>query len=335
MSTMHAVALTRGLPIDDEQSLIDVELPVPEPGPRDVLIEVRAASVNPVDVKQRAGSAVLDEPRVLGFDGAGVVRSVGSDVMLFGPGDEVWWAGQLDRQGSDADLQAVDERIVGRKPSSLSFAEAAALPLTTITAWESLFDKLGLSGADQGTLLVVGATGGVGSILLQLVRELLPSVRTIATASGAENEAWVRRHGADDAVDHHADLVAQVKRIAPDGVDWIFSAHSGGRAADFAAMLRPFGGVVAIDSGKDVDLDALKPKSLSWHWEYMFARPVQRTTDMIVQHELLEAVAALVDSGRVVSTATTLLHGWDAHTFREAHRLVESGHTVGKVVVER
>ncbi|WP_243062575.1 zinc-binding alcohol dehydrogenase family protein [Humibacter sp. RRB41] len=335
MQTMHAVALTHGLPIDDEQSLIDVELPVPEPGSRDVLIEVLAASVNPVDVKQRSGSPELDAPRVLGFDGAGIVRAVGADVTLFAPGDEVWWAGQLDRQGSDADLQLVDERIAGRKPTSLGFASAAALPLTTITAWEALFDKLRLTSADAGTLLVVGATGGVGSVLLQLVRELLPSVRTVATASGAENEAWVRDLGASEVVDHHADLVAQVRRIAPEGVDWIFSAHSAGRAADYAALLRPFGAIVAIDSGRDVDFDLLKSKSLSWHWEYMFTRPVQRSSDMITQHEVLDAVATLVDEHRVVSTATTVLRGWDAATFREAHRLVESGHTVGKVVVER
>ena len=335
MSRMHAVALLRGLPISDDQSLIDVELAVPQPGPRDLLIEVRAASVNPVDVKQRAGSPQLDAPRVLGFDGAGIVRSVGDEVSFFAPGDEVWWAGQLDRQGSDADLQLVDERIVGRKPASLSFAQAAALPLTTITAWEALFDKLRLSASEGGTLLVVGATGGVGSVLLQLVRELLPSVRTIATASGSRNEAWVLGHGASAVVDHHGDLVAQVRRVAPEGVEWVFSAHSAGRAADFAAVLRPFGAVVAIDSARDVDLDLLKPTSLSWHWEYMFARPIQHTSDMVAQHELLDAAAALVDDGRLSSTVTTVLHGWDAATFREAHRLVETGHTVGKVVVER
>ncbi|MHA7985673.1 zinc-binding alcohol dehydrogenase family protein [Rathayibacter sp. CAU 1779] len=332
---MHAVALTRGLPIDDARSLIDIELPEPAPGPRDVLVEVRAASVNPVDVKQRAASPELAEPRVLGFDGAGVVRAVGSEVTLFSPGDEVWWAGQLDRQGSDADLQLVDERIVGRKPSSLSFAEAAALPLTTITAWESLFDKLGLTETSEGSLLVVGATGGVGSIMLQLVRELAPGVRTVATASSAENVRWVRSLGASATVDHHADLVAQTLEAEPVGVDWIFSAHSAGRAADYARILRPFGAVVAIDSAKDVDLDALKPKSLTWHWELMFTRPVQRTPDMIRQHELLDAVADLVDAGRVTTTVQTVLHGWDAAAFREAHRLVETGRTVGKVVVER
>ena len=332
---MHAVALTRGLPIDDEQSLVDVELPDPRPEPRDVLVEVRAASVNPVDVKQRAGSPEVETPRVLGYDGAGVVREVGEGVTLFRPGDEVWWAGQLDRQGSDADLQLVDERIVGRKPASLGFAEAAALPLTTITAWECLFDKLGLDEGSEGDLLVVGATGGVGSIMLQLVRELLSGVRTIATASGDEKAGWVRALGASATADHHADLVGDVLAAAPEGVDWVFSAHSAGRAGDYARVLKPFGAIVAIDSGRDVDFDLLKPKSLSWHWELMFTRPVQRTPDMIRQHELLDAVADLVDSGRITSTATNVLHGWDAATFREAHRLVETGRTMGKVVVER
>lgn len=332
---MHAIALTRGLPIDDERSLIDVELPDPVPGPRDVLVEVRAASVNPVDVKQRASSPALESPRVLGYDGAGVVRAVGDDVSFFRPGDQVWWAGQLDRQGSDADLQLVDERIVGRKPASLGFAAAAALPLTTITAWESLFDKLRLTPESEGSLLVVGATGGVGSIMLQLVRELLPMVRTVATASGHENEDWARSLGASAVADHHGDLVADTFAAEPDGVDWVFSAHSAGRAADYARVLKPFGAVVAIDSARDVDLDLLKPKSLSWHWELMFTRPMQATADMVRQHELLDAVADLVDAGRVASTVTSVLHGWDAATFREAHRQVESGRTVGKVVVER
>lgn len=332
---MHAVAVTRGLPIDDERSLVDVELPDPQPGPHDLLLEVRAASVNPVDVKQRANSPELQVPRVLGFDGAGIVRGVGSAVSLFAPGDEVWWAGQLDRQGSDADLQLVDERIIGRKPASLSFTEAAALPLTTITAWEALFDKLRLDSSSEGALLVVGATGGVGSILLQLVRELLPGVRTVATASGEENRAWVRSLGATATADHHGDLVGDTFAAEPEGVDWVFSAHSAGRGADYAGVLKPFGAVVAIDSGRDVDFDALKAKSLSWHWEFMFTRPVQRTPDMVKQHELLDAVAGLVDAGRVTTTLSTVLHGWDAAAFREAHRLVETGRTVGKVVVER
>jgi zinc-binding alcohol dehydrogenase family protein len=332
---MHAIALTDGLPIQDARSLVDVDLPQPQPGPHDVLVEVRAASVNPVDVKQRAASPTLRSPRVLGFDGAGVVRAVGESVTLFAPGDEVWWAGQLDRQGSDADLQLVDERIVGAKPLSLGFAQAAALPLTTITAWESLFDKLALTDASHGALLVVGATGGVGSILLQLVRELLPGVRTVATASSDDKREWVRSLGAAATANHHGDLVGDVLSAEPEGVDWIFSAHSAGRAADFARVLKPFGALVSIDSARELDLDALKPKSLSWHWEYMFTRPVQRTPDMVKQHELLDAVAGLVDSGRVTSTVQTVLHGWDAATFREAHRLVETGRTVGKVVVER
>lgn len=331
---MHAIALTSGLPIDDEQSLVDLELPDPQPGPHDVLIEVRAASVNPVDVKQRASSPVLETPRVLGFDGAGVVRATGDEVTLFRPGDEVWWAGQLDRQGSDADLQLVDERIVGRKPTSLGFAEAAALPLTSITAWESLFDKLRLTGGSEGALLVVGATGGVGSILLQLARELLPGVRTVATASSANRE-WARSLGASATADHHGNLVGDTLKAEPDGVDWIFSAHSAGRTADYTRLLKPFGAVVAIDSAKQIELDAFKEKSLGWLWESMFTRPVQRTPDMVKQHELLDAVAGLVDAGRVTSTVTTVLNGWDAATFRKAHRLVETGRTVGKVVVAR
>lgn len=332
---MHAIAFTEGLPVSDERSLVDVELPDPVPGRRDLLIEVLAASVNPVDVKQRALSPVLEAPRVLGFDGAGVVRAIGGDVTLFRPGDQVWWAGQIDRQGSDADLQLVDERIVGRKPASLGVAAAAALPLTTITAWESLFDKLRLTADSSGALLVVGATGGVGSIMLQLVRELLPQVRTVASASTAQNAAWVRSLGASSVANHHGDLVGETLAAEPDGVEWIFSAHSAGRSADYTRLLRPFGAVVAIDTARQIELDAFKEKSLSWHWESMFTRPVQHTPDMVKQHELLDAVADLVDAGRVTTTLQTTLHGWDAATFREAHRLVETGRTVGKVVVER
>lgn len=332
---MHAIAVTRGLPIEDEHSLVDVELPEPQPGPHDVLVEVRAASVNPIDVKLRAGSPALPEPRVLGFDGAGVVRAVGEEATLFRPGDEVWWAGQLDRQGSDAELQLVDERIVGRKPTRLGFAQAAALPLTTITAWESLFDRLVLRADSEGALLVVGATGGVGSIMLQLVRELLPGVRTVATASTVENESWVRSLGASSVANHHGDLVADVLGAEPDGVEWVFSAHSAGRTTDYTRLLKPFGAVVAIDNAAQIELDAFKEKSLGWLWESMFTRSVRRTPDMVKQHELLEAVADLVDAGRITSTATTVLSGWDAGTFREGHRMVETGRTVGKIVLER
>ncbi len=216
-ATMRAVGFTRSLPVDDPASQVDLELPRPVPGPRDLLVEVRAVSVNPVDVKVRGGGDP-DGTRVLGFDAAGVVVEVGEDVTLFAPGDEVWYAGDILRPGTNAELHAVDERIVGRKPRTLSFAEAAALPLTAITAWEGLFDKLRLTEASTGTLLVVGASGGVGSMVLQLAEALLPGVRVIATSSTEESEAWVRGLGAEATVNHRAgDLRGQVQDLRKPG----------------------------------------------------------------------------------------------------------------------
>lgn len=330
---MDAVGYDRNLPVNDPRSLIDLRVPQPALRPRDLLVEVRAVSVNPVDVKQRAGAAPGGGPRVLGFDAAGVVVDTGTEVTLFRPGDEVFYAGQIDRPGTDSALHAVDERIVGRKPASLDFAESAALPLTSLTAWEGLFDKFGLTETSTGTLLVVGGAGGVGSMVIQLARALAPLVRVVATASRAESRSWVRRLGAHDVVDHHGDLVGQMEAIDPAGIRWIFSTHSRGRLDAFVAMLRPFGQVVAIDSPKDLDVVPLKSKALTWHWEYMFARSLYQAPDMVEQHRILERIADLVDEGRVRTTRTTTLTPIDAERLREAHRLVETGDTIGKVVV--
>ncbi|UNX54883.1 zinc-binding dehydrogenase [Georgenia sp. TF02-10] len=227
--TTVAIGYEQNLPSTDPDSLIAREVEVPELGPHDLLVEVRAVSVNPVDVKLRANGP-SGGFRVLGFDAAGTVREVGEGVSLFAPGDEVFYAGTTDRPGTNQRLHAVDERIVGRKPARLSFAEAASLPLTAITAWEALFDRLRLTADSRGTLLVVGATGGVGSVMLQLAEALLPRATVIATASDEERAGWVRELGAEHVVDHHGDLAAQVRAIAPDGVDWLFTAHSEGRS---------------------------------------------------------------------------------------------------------
>ncbi|HEY0120014.1 MAG TPA: zinc-binding alcohol dehydrogenase family protein [Cellulomonas sp.] len=330
---MDAVGYDRNLPIDDPRSLLDIRVPRPELRPHDLLVEVRAVSVNPVDVKQRASAQPGAGPRVLGFDAAGVVVEVGPEVTLFRPGDEVFYAGQIDRPGTDSALHAVDERIVGRKPTSLDFADAAALPLTSLTAWEGLFDKLGLTDASTGTLLVVGGAGGVGSMVIQLARAIAPRVRVVATASRGESESWVRGLGAHDVVDHHGDLVGQTKAIEPAGIRWIFSTHSHGQLEAFVDLLRPFGQVVAIDDPSELDVVPLKSKALSWHWEFMFARSLHQAPDMVEQHRILGRVADLVDEGRVRTTRTTTLNPIDAEQLREAHRLVETGGTIGKVVV--
>lgn len=331
MTTTTAIGYTTNLPASDPAALDAREVDVPEVGPHDLLVEVEAVSVNPVDVKVRAG-APAHGFRVLGFDAAGVVRAVGPAVTLFAPGDEVFYAGSIDRPGTNQRLHAVDERIVGRKPRTLDFADAAALPLAAITAWESLFDRLGLTADSTGTLLVVGATGGVGSAMLQLAEALLPHVTVIATASDDARADWVRDLGAEHVVDHRGDLVAQVLDIAPRGVEWLFTAHSEGQVETYAQIVAPFGHIVAIDDGPR-DVSPLKGSSIAWHWELMFTRPLQQTPDMVEQHRLLTTVADLVDAGRLRTTATTTLTPISAATLREAHMLVESGRTVGKVVV--
>ncbi len=333
METMRAIGYLDNLPISDPESLVDLESPVPIPGPHDLLVEVRAVSVNPVDVKQRAAAKPVDGGRILGFDAAGVVHAIGDRVELFAPSDEVYYAGTINRQGTDSQFHAVDERIVGHKPTTLSFEDAAALPLTTITAWESLFDRLNLTQNSTGTLLVVGASGGVGSMMLQLAAKLVPGLRVIATASRPEAERWVRNLGADEVVNHRGDLAEQVLALAPKGVEYLFSSYSAGQIEAYATIVKPFGHVVAIDDPHGVDVGAFKGKSIAWHWESMFTRPVHRTPDMLGQHELLDQVAMLVDAGLIVSTATTRLSPLDAEQLREAHRLVESGNVIGKVVV--
>ncbi|AXE38341.1 zinc-binding alcohol dehydrogenase family protein [Acidipropionibacterium virtanenii] len=331
MTRTQAIGYTTNLPATDPDALVTHKIDAPEPGPHDLLVEVRAVSVNPVDVKQRV-SAPADGFAVLGYDAAGVVRETGAGVTLFAPGDEVFYAGTIDRPGTNQQLHVVDERIVGRKPRSLSFADAASLPLTSITAWETLFDRLRLTEDSRGTLLVVGATGGVGSAILQLAEALLPDVTVIATASNAERTAWVEGLGAERVVDHHQDLAAQVLEVAPGGVDWLFTAHSEGQIPLYAQIVRPFGHIVAIDDGSR-DIGPLKGRSIAWHWELMFTRPLQRTPDMVEQHRLLNQVADLVDAGRLRATTTTALTPISPETLREAHRLVESGRTMGKVVL--
>lgn len=332
-SSTRAIASVSAAPVSNPSSFVEVELDVPPLGPRDLLVEVRAVSVNPVDTKVRGTSGSPSAPQVLGYDAAGVVQGAGTEVELFAVGDEVYYAGAIDRPGTNTRLHVVDERLVGPKPASLTFAEAAALPLTTITAWEGLFDKLRLTAASEGTLLMVGASGGVGSVVLQLMRALVPRVRVIATASRPEAEDWVRSLGAHDTVSHRGDLRAQLRQVAPEGIDYIYTANSEDQAELYIDVLNPFGQIVAIDDPVAMDVVALKSKALSWHWEFMFARSLHRATDQVRQHELLTEAARMVDSGLVRSTATTTLRPIDAEQVREAHRLVESGHMIGKVVI--
>jgi NADPH2:quinone reductase len=332
--TMHAVLASGGVALEDPTALRDGEAPVPELRPRDVLVRVQAVSVNPVDTKVRSRMQASDPPRILGFDAVGTIEATGSEVRTLSAGERVWYAGDVTRPGSNAELQAVDERIVGPAPRSLSDAEAAALPLCAITAWESLFDRLRLGPESSGTLLVLGAAGGVGSALIQLARALTPRLRVIATASRPASERWVRELGAHAVVDHH-ELVAQTRAAAPDGVDYVFSPHSAGNEQAFAELLRPFGHIVAIDDPQQVALGAFKRKAIAWHWEYMFTRSTFETQDMAEQQEILRRVAELVDAGTVRSTATETIHGLSAASLRRAHELVLGGRMIGKAVVSR
>lgn len=336
-SNMKAVALTRYLPVSDPQSFIDVELPRPVPEGFDILVEVKAVSVNPVDVKVRAPKdAVEDSPRVLGWDASGVVVSTGPDVTLFKPGDEVWYAGDITRPGSNQQYQLVDERIVGRKPKTLTHAEAAAMPLTTITAYEALFNRLRIDrdGDDAGqSLLVVAGAGGVGSIAIQLAKRA--GLTVIATASRPETVAWVREMGADHVVSHREDIVEQVRALGFVHVDHIAVFNDMRHWNAAVELIRSQGGIVTIDdTDQPMPMVGMKTKAASLHWEFMFARPMHHTPDMIEQHRLLSFVADEIDAGHLRTTLTKTLSPIDAENLRKAHALVETGKMIGKVVVE-
>ncbi len=322
----------------DTQVLVDLELPRPEAGPRDLLVEVRAVSVNPVDVKRRRWEdpAPGSGHRVLGYDAAGIVAAVGKEVTLFKPGDEVFYAGAMDRPGTNSQLHLVDERIVGPKPTSLSFAEAAAMPLTTITAWEMLFDRMKIARdgrASSGTLLVVNGAGGVGSMMIQLATRLT-GLSVIATASRPESAQWVRSLGAEFVVDHHRPLDQAVKEIGFDGVDYVAVITSTpGSVASLARAMNPQGHITFIDNF-DESIAAFKEKSITVSWEMMFTRSLFKTADMKAQHDLLSDASAMVDSGLLKTTLTHVVRGSiDAANLGKAHELLETGRTIGKIVV--
>lgn len=334
---MKAVAYRQILPITDPQSLLDVELPQPVPQGRDLLVKVEAISVNPVDTKVRKRTDPEGADKVLGWDASGTVVAVGADVSLFKPGDAVYYAGAIDRSGSNAEMQLVDERIVGRKPSTLDFAQAAAMPLTTITAWELLFDRLNVprgSGGRHRVILVVGGAGGVGSMAIQLARRLT-NATVIATASREDTQSWVKELGAHHVVDHHGDLLAAVKAVAPQGVDDVLSlTHTEQHFAKLVELLKPQGKLALIDDpAKPLDITLLKSKSISLHWELMFTRSLFHTDDMQAQHQLLNEAADLVDAGVLRTTLRENLGAINAANLRRAHQQVESASTIGKVVL--
>lgn len=308
------------------------DLPLADIGPHDLLVEIMAVSVNPVDTKVRIGAAPQPEPKVLGWDASGLVRATGAEVTGFSPGDEVFYAGELMRPGTDAQFHIVDSRVVGNKPRSLSHAEAAALPLTALTAWEGLFDRLGLTAESEGTLLVVGGAGGVGSMVIQLAKELT-ALTVIATASRAESREWVTGLGADHVVDHSGSLAGQLTDIAPHGVDYAFSSFTEGQEEKIAEAMAPQSSLLVIDDPEGLPTGPFKPKSIALHWEFMFTRTMFRTPDMGQQGTILERIAGLADAGKLRTTLTQTLSGLTPETLAEAHRRLEAGRTTGKIVL--
>lgn len=334
---MKAVGFYRNLPIDHPAALQDIEVAVPELGDRDLLVEIKAVSVNPVDTKVRSHGDVPDgAPRILGWDAAGIVRATGPLATRFKPGDRVWYAGDITRPGSNSELHAVDERIVGPMPGSLDFAEAASLPLTAITAWELLFDRLRIHEADpteNTVLLVTGAAGGVGSILTQLARRLT-GVTIIGTASRAKTRDWVLAHGAHHVINHRQPWAPQLLELGIQEVDFVAGLNeSAGYAAQIAALMRPEGKFALIDDPKALDIGPFKNKSISIHWELMYTRPIFTTRTMSRQHALLRRMAELIDRGDIAHTLTRRIEGLDAAGLAQAHALVEAGSMIGKVVV--
>jgi zinc-binding alcohol dehydrogenase family protein len=335
---MKAVGYCQSLPIEHAESLLDLTLPEPVPTERDLLVAVKAVSVNPVDVKMRGRAA--PEPgqaRVLGWDAAGVVQAVGAGVSLFKPGDRVWYAGSIARPGANSELHVVDERIVGPMPKSLDFAAAAALPLTAITAWELLFERLGVPAGKRASgesLLVVGAGGGVGSILVQLARRLT-GLRVIGTAGREATRDWLLTLGAHEVIDHSRPLADELRRIGQSEVTHVASLNQTDRHfAQIVESLVPQGRLALIDDPQPLDVTLLKRKSLSLHWELMFTRSLFQTPDLQAQHRLLADLAALVDDSVIRTTVSEHFGRIDAANLKRAHGLLESGQARGKVVLE-
>ncbi|WP_374013402.1 zinc-binding alcohol dehydrogenase family protein [Pseudoxanthomonas koreensis] len=335
---MKAIALTRYLPVDHPSALEDVELPRPEPGQQDLLVRVEAVSVNPVDTKLRApGPPPESRPRVLGFDAAGVVEAVGPGVSLFQPGDEVYYAGDITRPGCNAQYHLVDERLAGAKPTTLDFAAAAALPLTTLTAWELLFERMpfAFDADNRGRrLLVIGGAGGVGSIAIQLARRA--GFTVVATASRPQSRDWCLAMGAHHVIDHRQPLAPQLHSLGMDQVDAAINlADTDGYWDALGQLLAPQGhvGLVVEPAGALRIGDPYKAKCIGIHWEFMFARPKFRTQDMIEQHRILNRVGALVEAGQLQTTLSEVLGPICAAGLRQAHQRLESGTTVGKLVL--
>ncbi len=337
MTKMRAVGLYRYLPISDPESLIDVEIPRPTPQDHDLLVRVLSISVNPVDTKiRRPKDRVENEPKILGWDVAGIVEETGPETTLFKKGDPVFYAGSVTRQGANSEYHLVDERIVGRKPKSLSYPEAAALPLTSLTAWEALFDRLGIpeTGNDKTTLLIIGAAGGVGSIAIQLAKRV--GLTVIGTASRPESTKWIKDRGADYVINHYKEFVTQLKQIGLEYVDYILCLNRTDLHWDnMAQSIKPQGKICSIyETDEKLNLYPLFNKSVTFVWELMFTRAMFGTPDMIKQHEILNKISEMIDSNVLETTVNEILSPINAKNLRKAHAMLEEGKTIGKIVLE-
>ena len=331
---MKAISYIDGMDHGFQNPLVDIEKAMPSLKDRDLLVRIKAISVNPVDTKVRRNSVVAGNMRILGWDAVGEVIEVGSGVQHFKVGDQVWYAGDLTRDGSNAEYQAVDERIVSLKPQSLSDAEAAALPLTAITAWEMLFDRFNVDLDQSDNILVIGGAGGVGSIAIQLLKAKT-NLKVIATASREETKAWVKSLGADYVIDHTQDLNTQIKALGLDAPRYIFSTNQTETyLPQISKLIAPQGKFGLIDDPKSLDIGEFKSKSVSVHWEFMFTRSMFNTTDIEQQSQLLHQVAELVDNHRIKTTLNHTLGKINAQNLKPAHELIESGRTKGKIVLE-
>ena len=332
---MKAIGYNKAGPITEPDSLVEFATNKPALRPHDLLVEVHGISVNPVDVKVRMSSEPKNGTKIIGYDAAGIVREVGDKARRFKVGDEVFYSGDITQPGTNSEFHAVDERIVGKKPQSLGFAEAAGLPLTSITAWEILFDCFALEERESHgkSLLIVGAAGGVGSILIQLAKKLT-GLTVIATASRQETIDWVKKMGADYVINHREPLVEQVDML---GLKPEFVASLNGTKDHFeplVELIKPRGHIALIDDPKNINIQLIKPKALSFSWEFMFTRSMFATDDMEKQHDLLNRVSELIDAGTLISTVRNNLGALSAETLKEAHIQQESGKVIGKNVLD-
>jgi NADPH:quinone reductase len=335
---VRAVGYKTCLPIQHAEALLDIETPAPVPGPKDLLVEIRAVSVNPVDTKVRRGVAPEEgAAKILGWDAAGVVVATGSETSLFKAGDEVFYAGALTRPGTNAELHVVDERLVGAKPRSLNWAESAAIPLTAITAWEALFDRLDVKRPMNGiapSILIIGGAGGVGSMAIQLARQLT-DLTIIATASRPETRAWVQSLGAHHVLDHSKPLAQEMTAQGLAAPSFVFcTTQTDQHLAAIVELIAPQGRLCVIDDPATLDIMPFKRKSISVHWELMFTRSLFQTPDIQAQHALLNEVSRLVDAGAIRTTLSETLGKINAGNLKTAHELLEAGHTKGKLVLE-